>query len=102
MEFQSSSRDASCEEACARLARILTEQFPDEKLESLTAAQDLKHSLSGCYARGLLRSASTLWAVLGILAADSAEPVDHALTYGLLWLGRAQKSSSRGASLDFA
>ena len=57
MEFERSSRDASREEACARLARILTEQFPDEKLESLTAAQDLERSLSGCYARGLLRSA---------------------------------------------
>jgi hypothetical protein len=48
MEFERSSRVVSREEACARLARILTEQFPDEKLESLTAAQDLEHSLSGC------------------------------------------------------
>jgi hypothetical protein len=52
--------------------------------------------LSGCYARGLLRNGSTLWAVLGVLTAESAEPVDHALTFALLWLDRAQKSSSRG------
>jgi hypothetical protein len=96
MEFERSSRDISREEACALLARILTEQFPDEKLELLTAAQDLEHSLSGSYARGLLRSGSTQWAVLAFLTGESAAPVHHALTFGLLWLDRVQKSSSRG------
>ena len=42
MEFTKSSRDLSREQACARLARILSEQFPDEELESLTASQDLE------------------------------------------------------------
>ena len=93
MEFERSSRDISREEACALLARILTEQFPDEKLELLTAAQDLEHSLSGSYARGLLRSGSTQWAVLAFLTGESAAPVHHALTFGLLWLDRVQKSS---------
>jgi hypothetical protein len=96
VEFAKSSRDLSREENCAWLARILREQFPDEELESLTASQDLEHSLSGNYARGWLRRGSTLWAVLGVLIAQSAAPVHHALTFGLLWLDRVQKSSSRG------
>jgi hypothetical protein len=61
MEFAKSSRDLSREEACVRLARILSEQFPDEELESLTASEDLEHSLSGNYPGGLLRRGS-IWA----------------------------------------
>jgi hypothetical protein len=72
------------------------EQFPDETLESLTSAPDLEHSLSGSYARGFLRSGSTYWAVLGALDGQSQESAENCLTFGLLWLDRAQHSGRGG------
>jgi hypothetical protein len=36
------------------LRRILAEQFPDETLEKISVAQDLEHSLSKIYMRGIL------------------------------------------------
>ena len=96
LEFEPSARTTSREEACARLGRILVEQFPDESLESLTISPDLEHSLSGSYARGLLRAGSKYWAVLGTLGNESLEPPEHGLTFALLWLDRAQKSCRRG------
>ena len=95
VDFERSPRDISRQEACARMGRILTEQFPDETLESLTISPDLEHSLSGNYARGLLRNGSRYWAVLCMVDAESAEP-ENCLTFALLWLDRAQKSSRRG------
>lgn len=37
-----------------RLALLLADGFPDETLDSLTAAADLQHSLSGAYTRGVI------------------------------------------------
>jgi hypothetical protein len=96
LEFDPSARDLSREQSCARLGRILSDQFPEETLESLTSAQDLEHSLSGNYARGFLRKGSTRWAVLGVLDDTSSEGAENCLTFGLLWLDRAQQSSHRG------
>jgi hypothetical protein len=69
-----------------RLAGLLTRQFPDEKLESLTTAADLEHSLSGSYARGQLRRGQQAWAVLGVAPGESAATIDGSLTFGLIWL----------------
>jgi hypothetical protein len=96
LEFDPSARDLSREESCARLGRILSEQFPDETLESLTSAPDLEHSLSGVYARGLLRSGSAHWAILGVLDGAALESAENCLTFGLLWLDRAQQCCRRG------
>lgn len=96
LEFEPSAQTTSREEACARLGRILAEQFPDESLELLTASPDLEHSLSGSYARGMLRVGSTHWAILASLGTESLEPPEHCLTFALLWLDRAQKSCRRG------
>jgi hypothetical protein len=96
LEFDHSAHDLSREQSCARLGRILSDQFPDETLESLTSAQDLEHSLSGNYARGFLRRGSTRWAVLGVLDDKSSEGAEICLKFGLLWLDRAQQSSHRG------
>jgi hypothetical protein len=56
--FERSARRLSREEFCSHLSHILAEQFPDESLESLVISPDLEHSLSGNYARGLLRRGS--------------------------------------------
>jgi hypothetical protein len=96
VEFVRSARDLSREEFCARLQRILAEQFPDETLESLTAAADLEHSLSGNYVRGILRRGSLHWALLAVPTGQSADAIEHGLTFGLLWLERARQSPRRG------
>jgi hypothetical protein len=97
VEFDRSARDLSREEFCARLRRILSEQFPDDTLESLTIASDLEHSISGSYARGVLRRGSVYWAMLGVPDCESTDTAENSLTFGLLWLERARQSWRRGA-----
>lgn len=97
VNFERSLRDTSRRAFCEQLRRILGEQFPDEIVDSLTISQDLEHSLSGSYARGILRRGSTEWAVLGVGAGESADTVENSLTFALLWLERARQSSRHGA-----
>jgi hypothetical protein len=96
VNFERSARDTTRRNFCERLRRILSEQFPDEVVESLTISQDLEHSLSGNYARGILRRGSTEWAVLGVGDGESADTIENSLTFALLWLERARQSSRRG------
>jgi hypothetical protein len=79
------------EQFCARFRELLARQFPDGALASLTTAADLEHSLSGNYARGLLREGSRDWAVLGAAPGETAGTYDGVLTFGLLWLDRARQ-----------
>jgi hypothetical protein len=71
--FDRSLRELSREEFCRRFERILLERFPDDTVESLTVSSDLEHSLSGNYARGIMRSGSGYWAVLGVSDGESQE-----------------------------
>ena len=96
MEFERSARDLSREAFCESLGRILAEQFPDESLESLTISPDLEHSLSGNYARGLLRRGSSHTAVLGVSGEESADTIENCLAFALLWFDRARHSCRRG------
>ena len=86
------------EQFCARFRDLLARHFPDDSLASLTAAADLKHSLSGNYPRGILRADSRAWAVLGAAPGESAATYDGLLTFGLLWLSRARQLA-RGPSI---
>ncbi len=94
--FERSPRALSREEFCARLETLLAQEFPDESLESLTSAPDLEHSLSGNYARGVLRRGSARWAVLGVPGGESPAAAENALTFGLLWLDRVRQTNRRG------
>jgi len=96
VEFEPSARDLSRQAFCERLGRILAEQFPDESLESLTVSPDLEHSLSGNYARGLLRCGSSHTAVLGVPDGEPAGVVENSLTFALLWFDRSRHSCRRG------
>lgn len=96
LKFARSARDISREEFCVRLTRILSEQFPDECVESLTISPDLEYSLSGSYARGLLRNGSSHWAVLAAPHGETAEPTGNCLSFGLLWVERARQLVRRG------
>jgi len=95
-EFERGARELSREEFRDRLAHLLAEQFPDERLESLAVSPDLEHSLSGNYARGLLRRGTTHVAVLAVPAGESSETIGNSLTFALLWLHRARQASRRG------
>jgi len=89
-DFERAPRDVSRAEFCETLKRILASQFPDELLESVTISPDLEHSLSGNYARGVLRRGSALVAFLAVPGSEPAENVGRSLTFALLWLDRAR------------
>jgi hypothetical protein len=94
-EFERGARELSREEFRDRLTCLLAEQFPDEKLESLAVSPDLEHSLSGNYARGILRRGSACIAVLAVPGGESSDVTDNSLTFALLWLQHARRLSSR-------
>src|SRR5713101_7952512 len=102
-DLERPERQVSREEFLSRFRELLAEHFPDEDLESLSIAQDLEHSLSSCYARGVLRSGSRACAVVGVSSAESAETQENLLVAGLLWLdrvrGRARKQTVSGLRL---
>src|SRR5712664_723258 len=95
-EFERGARELLQEKFRNRLSHLLAEQFPDETLESLVVSPDLEHSLSGNYARGLLRRGSAHAAVLGVPESDSPDSVENSLTFALLWLDRTRQSVRRG------
>ncbi len=82
----------------ARFRDLLAEQFPDETVVSLSSKPDLKHSLSGNYARGILEGDARGWAVLGAAPGEAAATYDGLLTFGLLWLERS-RASARGKTI---
>src|SRR5713226_4532899 len=96
-EFERGAHELSREEFRDRLSHLLAEQFPDETLESLAVSPDLEHSLSGNYARGILRRGSTYVAVLAVPGGESSDAINNSLTFALLWLRRARQSGCRGA-----
>ena len=96
LEFERAQRGLSREAFCDCLSHLLAEQFPDESLESLTASPDLEHSISGNYARGLLRRGSSYFALLAVPDGESTDTVESSLTFALLWLDRARNSGRRG------
>lgn len=95
-EFERDARQLSREEYRGRLSHLLSEQFPDESIESLTGSPDLEHSLSGSYVRGILRRGSTRVAFLAVPSGESADTIEGSLTFALLWLTRARHLSGGG------
>ena len=98
LEFLAAKRNPSHgrvtrEQFRVRFQRMLTQQFPDETVVSLTTGSDLEHSLSGSYARGILRTPSGDWAVMSVAPAENSSIYDGLLTFGLIWLDRARRSS---------
>lgn len=96
LEFERDARDLAREAFCAFLSRLLAEQFSDETIESLTAAPDLEHSISGNYVRGLLRRGSSLAALLAVPDGETAATAEGSLTFALLWLEHLRSSPRRG------
>ena len=95
-EFERGARQVSREEFCEQLRALLAEQFPDDTVEALTISADLEHSLSGNYARGLLRRRALRFAVLAVPTGESPDTTDNCLTFALLWLSRLRQSHAAG------
>ena len=95
--IERSAREQSREEFCQRIAAVCTTQFPDETVESFTIHPDLEHSLSGNYARGVLKAGSTRWAAIAAPENDPAGNAGRCLTFALLWLERLRRSGVRGS-----
>ncbi len=96
VEYEREPRALGREEFCSRLAPLLAQYFPDENLESITSAADLEHSVSGNYARGILRQGSARWAWLAVADGESPATSENALTFGLLWLDRVRQTNRKG------
>lgn len=96
-EVERSARELSRNAFCALLQSRLAEWFPDESIESISAAADLEHSISGNYVHGLLRRGSALYAFFAVPEGESASVADNCLTFALLWLDRARQLQIRGA-----
>ena len=97
LEYAPAPRDLSREAYCEQLRRILAEQFPDETLEKISFAQDLEHSLSKIYTRGILHRGSAQVAFLAVSESESQDALESSLTYGLLWLEKSRQSAKRAA-----
>ena len=89
------TRRAEREQFSSRLRRVLTDHFPDESVESLTTSADLHHSLSGSYARGLMRRGSTAHAILAASPGEDGATIDGILTFGLIWLQHSRDRARR-------
>ena len=97
VDFTRPPREVAREEFRQRLARILGERFPDETLESsLVTGPDLEHSLSGNYARGVLRGPTGRWALLAVPDSELPATSANSLTFGLLWLARVREMPREG------
>ena len=89
------ARRITREQFRARFGRMLAEQFPDARAESLTTAADLEHSFSGNYTRGLLIEGRRSWAVLGVSPGEDPATIEAILSFGLLWLDRTRQRAER-------
>lgn len=81
----------------ARFRRILSERFPDAELDTLTAAQDLKHSFSGLYVRGRMHEAARAWALLAAAPTEDTAAIEGILTFGILWLDWTRSHAEKRA-----
>ena len=91
-----SARDQSREEFCQWIDALCTTQFPDEVAEGFSIHRDLEHSLSGNYARGVLKAGKTTWAVLAAPEKETGGNTSRCLTFALLWLDRLRSLNGRG------
>jgi hypothetical protein len=96
LDFERPARQLNREEFCARLKQVLAQQFPDETVVSLSVSADLEHSISGNYARALLRRGSIHTPLLAVPHGESADTAANSLTFALLLLERTRHSSLRG------
>jgi hypothetical protein len=92
IEFDRSARELSRENFAQSVRKLCEHELPDETLDSITSSVDLEHSLSGNYARGVLRRGRESWAVFAIPDNETNDNPARCLTFALLWLDRLRQS----------
>jgi hypothetical protein len=95
-DFERGEREVSRGEFCEHLREVLSKEFPDESLESITTAADLEHSLSGNYPRGVMKRGTARIAFIAAGAGETQDSIDNILTFALLWLERVHNAANRG------
>src|SRR5882757_8589754 len=93
--FERSERELDRDEFARWIAALCAKQFPDDTVEPFSSHQDLEHSLSGNYPRGVVRAGSARWAVVAAAENESAAHAGKLLTFALLWLDRLRESQGR-------
>ena len=87
------------------LRRILEREHPGATIEPLRSTADLERSFSPVYARGVVRSGRSAFAVLGVNSQEPQAAIDGALTFGILWLDYCRQHLSAfkcPRTVDFA
>ncbi|HET9801951.1 MAG TPA: hypothetical protein VFP96_01820 [Candidatus Acidoferrum sp.] len=95
MTVERSPRELDRQDFCRWIAAICVTQFPDQTPEAFSTHQDLEHSLSGNYPRGILRSGKSQWAVFAANEDETAGNASRCLAFALLWLDHLRSSSSK-------
>ena len=80
-----------------RFRRILSRQFPEWQISTLSAGLDLQRSFSSVFPRALLRRGTQL---IAAMACPSVQDEAALLTYGLLWHSHVRESSQLPAALE--
>ena len=62
VSFERSARELDRDDFCRWIAALCSKEFPDDAVDYFSIHQDLEHSLSGNYPRGVVRSGSARWA----------------------------------------
>ena len=69
-----------------QFVKILSQRFPEWKIERVSTRSDRHNSLSGVYTRGLGRRGKVGWAFLGVSPEELSTSVNNILGFGLVWL----------------
>src|SRR5579875_498504 len=100
LEFISRERSRSAarvsrEQFKQRFERMLAEQFPDARVESLSTAADLKRSFSALYTRGIMSEGRFAWATIAAGPDENSSAFEGILGFGLLWLDFVRRDARR-------
>ena len=82
------------------LRRILEREHPGATIEPLRSTADLERSFSRVYARGVVRSGRSAFAVLGVNSQEPQAAIDGALTFGILWLDYCRQHLAERAYVE--
>jgi len=90
-----SARDLDRDDFCRWIAALCAKEFPDDTVDSFSIHQDLEHSLSGNYPRGIVRSGAARWAAIAANENEAATHAGRLLTFALLWFDRLRESHGK-------
>jgi len=102
VSVERSARELDRDDFYRWIAASCAKEFPDDTVDSSSIHQDLAHSLSGNYARGILRSGSARWAAIAANEHEATTRAGRFLTLALLWFDRLRESHGKVPPRDCA